>query len=476
MFALDVPTAAQNIPILVAQVADSRVSVPKKERAMGLCFGVSSSKPEHASAVSLAVEYAAAEYFSLYEKIKVAEPRPEEIEIVERPIHGKAIQRTYEDGTSGYDYVPDSGYVGDERIVFRATVDGTTVRLVYLLKVTNVVTDNMSNDIFCRKTGTQWKISSMSDFLPAFGTVLDAELPIVYPYIFDAMNGLFPGIELAETSGYGVSSKITLDTNAAGYGWFMDSTPDANDEFLPTSNPNEWIAKPGSKATGKMDMLSVLLHEYGHVLGIEHSTDPHDYMGTTLAPGVRRLPSADELALMTKLAGEARAALEADGGTPTDPSSPLPTSPTLPLGTSLALVLAGRLRSTRYGALSIAPDSAKLVPQYDIAANPKLANTDFNGGDGWASEGEVPQGFPSVIHFANGTATLTEDTPADIDALANDLDAHQPGFAPVVVQAPAHGMVTVKAVDRRKFLWDGSMVRDITRRPECATSEAGSPV
>jgi predicted Zn-dependent protease len=31
-----------------------------------------------------------------------------------------------------------------------------------------------------------------------------------------------------------------------------------------------------------MDMLSVLLHEYGHALGLEHSADAHDFMGTTL--------------------------------------------------------------------------------------------------------------------------------------------------------------------------------------------------
>ena len=62
---------------------------------------------------------------------------------------------------------------------------------------------------------------------------------------------------------------ITLDNNAADHGWFIDATPGGNEEFLPTSNPNVWVARPGSAAEGKMDMLSVLMHEYGHVLGLD---------------------------------------------------------------------------------------------------------------------------------------------------------------------------------------------------------------
>lgn len=92
------------------------------------------------------------------------------------------------------------------------------------------------------------------------------------------------GSAIGETSG----NFITLDWNAAGHGWFIDLTPGSNEEFLPTADPNVWKAKPGSAADGKMDMLSVLLHEYGHALGLDHTADAHDFMAATLSPGMRR--------------------------------------------------------------------------------------------------------------------------------------------------------------------------------------------
>lgn len=48
-----------------------------------------------------------------------------------------------------------------------------------------------------------------------------------------------------------------------------------------------------------------------------------------------------------------------------------------------------------------------------------------------------------VPQTADDVAATAEDTPVDIDALANDFNARQPGFAPVVVQGPAHGTLTI---------------------------------
>ena len=53
-------------------------------------------------------------------------------------------------------------------------------------------------------------------------------------------------------------NSIRLDADAAGLGWFVDLTPGSNEEFTPGAIEGEWIAKPGSAAAGKMDLLSTL--------------------------------------------------------------------------------------------------------------------------------------------------------------------------------------------------------------------------
>ena len=161
-----------------------------------------------------------------------------------------------------------------------------------------------------------------------------------------------------------------------------------------------------------MDMLSVLLHEYGHALGLEHSADARDFMATTLQAGERRLPSSEELALMSQLVAQLKADSNAAPSGPTNPnapSSPASPLPGMPLA-GLGLFALGRLRSDRYGTQTLfAPNGSVLanVPQYDVAANATLTNGQFNAANnntstapGWATEGGVS--------IATGSATLVE--------------------------------------------------------------------
>lgn len=153
--------------MVIARESNLQVAAISRERAMGVCFGVDYNPVDQqypALGAGLGPEYSAATYFGLYEKRIVNQPPSANVELVEQPKHGKVIYSKYDDGTLRRGYIPDPGYLGDDKIVFKVNVDGQVVRLVYLLKVTNVVTGGqVSHDVFCKKTGTQWKISSDSD-------------------------------------------------------------------------------------------------------------------------------------------------------------------------------------------------------------------------------------------------------------------------------------------------------------------------
>jgi hypothetical protein len=73
---------------------------------------------------------------------------------------------------------------------------------------------------------------------------------------------------------------IWLDDNAAGWGWFVDRTPRDNCEFTTPGNQGE---------QNRMDLLTVLDHELGHMLGFEHAET--GVMLGTLPAGGAMLPS-----------------------------------------------------------------------------------------------------------------------------------------------------------------------------------------
>ncbi|MBI3917574.1 MAG: hypothetical protein HY322_11275 [Betaproteobacteria bacterium] len=92
------------------------------------------------------------------------------------------------------------------------------------------------------------------------------------------------------TLGYTDGNLVTLDLDAAGYGWFIDVSPVDNGEFRVRLDDSVLTATPNSDAFGRMDLLTVVMHEVGHVLGLDHD-DAMSFtvMDDDLESGVRYL-------------------------------------------------------------------------------------------------------------------------------------------------------------------------------------------
>jgi hypothetical protein len=139
-----------------------------------------------------------------------------------------------------------------------------------------------------------------------------------------------------DTNGRPNSGTLTLDTDGNSLGWFIDTTPDDNSEFDQNLFSTAYRATTGA-AAGKYDLLTTVLHELGHLQGIisgntafdtsvqtikgiptfidggitatltpdgshlDPNLYPYDLMNTSLKPGVRKLPSTLDLAILNTL-------------------------------------------------------------------------------------------------------------------------------------------------------------------------------
>ena len=117
----------------------------------------------------------------------------------------------------------------------------------------------------------------------------------------------------AGLAGQTAGKSITLSQDGAGWGWFVDATPTADEEFTPDPTAQNLRATAGTAAVGKLDLLTVLIHELGHVLGAQDLARAEDVMSGHLEAGVRRLPTAQDTAMW--LAAQSQRANGANSGT-----------------------------------------------------------------------------------------------------------------------------------------------------------------
>jgi len=101
------------------------------------------------------------------------------------------------------------------------------------------------------------------------------------------------GLSLAMSSG----NHITIDSNAAGFSWFIDATPGEDGEY--SGSGTRLTAAPDSQAGVRIDLLTTIMHELGHQIGLGDDTnaaDRDELMYGLINPGERRLPGNDDLA------------------------------------------------------------------------------------------------------------------------------------------------------------------------------------
>ena len=96
---------------------------------------------------------------------------------------------------------------------------------------------------------------------------------------------------------------INVSPDANQYGWFIDTSVTASNYasesaqlYTQTAQNTQtsFSAASGTNQVGGLDLLSLILHEQGHVLGLANSTNADDVMYSAISEGKRWLPARSE--------------------------------------------------------------------------------------------------------------------------------------------------------------------------------------
>jgi hypothetical protein len=177
-------------------------------------------------------------YLKYHEKLSI---RDAKVTVLEGSQHGAVYDRSQPTASAFgpyFEYGPNRGYLGEDKIAFLVEVDGKSVKVVTTLYVVPIAD---SKGVYC--FGDIKRINSIDT--PSIFTDLDSWLTTQLDGKFASdINVTFANLAggtVGQTIGVGANAAITLDDNAAGKGWFIDTTPADNSESSPPPTPtNGW--------------------------------------------------------------------------------------------------------------------------------------------------------------------------------------------------------------------------------------------
>ncbi len=241
MLVFAVPAEPPAPPVLVAQVAQPTVqgvTSTQNSQTITFCRDKESLSPDSAVNDFSPISDEFLRQIGAKHGDTVEELKRYRVTLVTPPQHGQ-VKLVYEP-SHHWAYLPTQNYEGTDRVIFLVESQGKRYKVVVNFLVAQIFDENRQSQVcdsidFGTSNSPNTTVSGltavpMSDF---DAWKREAQLSSLLNTVINIPIAIadLPGAAVGQTT----STTITLDTNAAGHNWFIDTTPWDNSEYLPTS-------------------------------------------------------------------------------------------------------------------------------------------------------------------------------------------------------------------------------------------------